>query len=117
MPKQPKYKSADELQAQVDKYFADAKVCSMPGLAYSLGFASRQSLYDYELRSEPYAYVIKRARLRIESFHAERGNVIDIFALKQLGWSDRQEHTGPAGGPIQVDGKIEIMLTTSDRKI
>jgi hypothetical protein len=38
---------------------------TITGLALHLGFASRQSFYDYEERGE-YSYIIKNARLRVE---------------------------------------------------
>jgi hypothetical protein len=59
-----------------------------------LGFASRQSFYDYEERGE-YSYIIKNARLRVEKGYELRlhGNnpTGSIFALKNMGWSDKQE--------------------------
>lgn len=66
------------------------------GLALHLGFTSRQSLYDYKKREE-FSYTVKRARLKIEAAYEARlfgSNVAGaIFALKNHGWSDRQDHT------------------------
>jgi hypothetical protein len=79
---------------------------TITGLALYLGFASRQSFYDYEKDGE-FSYVIKRARLRIETEYEKRlmGNnpAGAIFALKNFGWSDKQEidqkteHSGTVG--------------------
>lgn len=67
---------------------------TITGLALHLGFASRQSFYDYEERGE-YSYIIKNARLRVEKGYELRlhGNnpTGSIFALKNMGWSDKQE--------------------------
>lgn len=67
---------------------------TITGLALYLGFASRQSLYDYEKRGE-YSYIIKNARLRVEKGYELRlhGNnpTGSIFALKNMGWYDKQE--------------------------
>lgn len=67
---------------------------TITGLAFFLGFESRQSFYDYEKR-EIYSYTVKRNRLRIESEYESRLSMHNptgaIFALKNLGWSDRQE--------------------------
>jgi hypothetical protein len=67
---------------------------TITGLALHLGFASRQSFYDYEERGE-YSYIIKNARLRVEKgyeLRLHRNNPTgSIFALKNMGWSDKQE--------------------------
>lgn len=87
----------------------DVKVWDRPsepatvtGLALFLGFASRQSLLDYE-KQEEYSGIIKRAKMRIEHSY-ERCLYEDkptgaIFALKNMGWKDKSEHevTVPQG--------------------
>jgi hypothetical protein len=72
----------------------------MAGMAHYLGFASRQSLYDYEKRAE-FSYAVKRARLLIEEQHEaamfRAGPVAgSIFWLKNHGWSDNRgiDYTG-----------------------
>ena len=64
---------------------------TVTGLAYALGFESRQSFYDYEKRGD-FSYIIKRARLRIESQYetklSEPSPSGAIFALKNMNWSD-----------------------------
>jgi hypothetical protein len=94
----PTYDNAEQLQAMTDEYFkslADSKEpATITGLAYFLGFESRQSFYDYQ-NSEEFSYTIKRARLRIEQTYEAKlsGNSAagPIFALKNLGWSDKSE--------------------------
>ena len=44
---------------------------TMNGLAYALGFTSRQSLADYEKKDE-FAYLVKRAKLRIKQYWETR---------------------------------------------
>lgn len=67
---------------------------TITGLALFLGFESKQSMYDYE-KKESFAYPIKRARMMIE--HAYEQNLHQdkpagsIFALKNMGWVDKQE--------------------------
>lgn len=66
---------------------------TITGLAYHLGFASRQSFYDYEEKPE-FTYTIKRARLFIEKEYEialRSGNPCMIFALKNFGWKDKTE--------------------------
>lgn len=78
---------------------------TITGLCSFLGFESRQSFYDYKQKTD-FSYAIKRARLRIECEYEKRLHSKTptgaIFALKNLGWADRQEvdHT-TAGMPIQ----------------
>ena len=69
---------------------------TITGLALALGFESRQSMYDYE-KKEAFSYTIKRARLEIENSYEQDIRNPDltptgsIFALKNFGWSDKQE--------------------------
>lgn len=71
------------------------EIPSVTGLAKFLGFESRQSMYDY-LKKDGFSYPIKRALLEVENNY-ESGLWSDkptgvIFALKNMGWADRQEH-------------------------
>ncbi len=103
------FKTPKELQNKIDEYFAGAcnkrivvtlagieeiNAFTITGLAYYLGFESRQSFYDYGERSK-FSYTIKRARLRLEMVYEERLDdakpVGAIFALKNLGWIDKVE--------------------------
>lgn len=116
----PFYDTPEALQLKIDEYFNGGankrtiyteergyqiSLYTLAGLAYFLGFESRQSLYDYEKRVE-FSYQIKRARLRIEMNYEE--NLSDksptgsIFALKNMGWTDRQELTGADGKDLQA---------------
>jgi hypothetical protein len=92
------YENSEDLQAAIDAYFLEVKTnnekVTMSGLAYALGFADRQSLYDYE-KNEQFSCTIKRALLRIEGSYetALYGNSVagPIFALKNMGWKDKAE--------------------------
>jgi len=67
---------------------------TITGLALFLGFVSRQSVYDYEKTGE-FSYTIKEARLRVENGYEKalmtRNSTGAIFALKNFGWTDKQE--------------------------
>lgn len=67
---------------------------TITGLAYELGFCSRQSFYDYEER-DGFSYIIKRARLAVEKAYEAKlsGQSVTgaIFALKNMGWKDKSE--------------------------
>lgn len=90
------YDTPDELEKAVNQYFdeTDYQDITITGLAFHLGFESRQSFYDYE-KNEAFSYIIKRARLRVEmQYELRLGNQSPtgaIFALKNMGWKDKQE--------------------------
>jgi len=91
----PYYNSPEDLQSAIDAYFLDENCPNtITGLAYFLGFADRQSLNDYQERPE-YSFIIKRARARVEMAYEAKlsSNTVTgaIFALKNMGWKDKQE--------------------------
>ena len=68
---------------------------TITGLALHLGFASKQSVYDYRKR-EGYEHVAARAVTMIENSYEQqlangRGDGGVVFALKNFGWTDKQE--------------------------
>ena len=105
-----KYETAEELQVAVDNYFNELEITkknpTVTGLAYYLGFASRKSLHRQNDHGEDHADVVDRARLRVEMMYEEkllsRECVGAIFALKNFGWTDKQEveHSGTVNIPI-----------------
>lgn len=112
----PKFESVEDLEKKIDEYFDSCTIktdgigtvisygdtLTITGLAFHLGFESRQSFYDYEQKQE-FSYTIKRARLRVEMFYERRLTGTSptgaIFALKNFGWKDSQEitHNLPKG--------------------
>jgi hypothetical protein len=117
----PKYQTVEELEEKIIEYFETKKPQvledkdgrpvldkyghpiykslnhpTLSGIALHLGFCSRQSMYDYEKKSDEFSYTIKKARLRIEEVVEElalvEGKAGQIFILKNLGWTDKQEH-------------------------
>lgn len=98
----PKFKDANELMKKCNEYFNKCdelnEKITITGLALFLGFESRQSLYDYAQKQE-FTYIIKRAKLVVENSYENNGETIDIFALKNMGWTDKQD--------INVSGNIK----------
>jgi hypothetical protein len=95
-----KYKTEEELQKGIDKYFNECdekeKPYTMSGLAYSLGI-DRVTLIRYGNR-ELYATLIKNAKQKVQAQLEEnalmgKGNaVFTIFNLKNnYGWRDQVE--------------------------
>lgn len=132
------YESEQELQNTIDDYFIFVKgqkistvdnngniiekwerepePTTITGLALYLGFESRQSIYDYE-KSGQFSYIVKRARMRVECEYEKRLSTTQapagaIFALKNMGWADRQELTGADGGQL-IPQKFDITLNIS----
>ena len=106
-----KYKSAEDMQRDIEKYFAECdeknKPYTVSGLAYALG-TNRQTLINYEGKSE-YVDTIKSAKAKIELFNEEMLYSKDvsttgvIFNLKNnYGWKDKQE--------IEADVKNEVTI-------
>jgi len=121
----PMYNTPEELEAAIQDYFENGikertviigkapnqqavtlPVPTITGLVLHLGFESRQSFYDYEAK-EGFTYTIKKARTLIEKEYEEMLQTAmsptgAIFALKNLGWSDKQtiEHEGSQEKPV-----------------
>lgn len=91
-----KFKSVKALQEKIDAYFNETPLHeqTITGMALFLD-TTRETLCDYQVKDK-YSDIIKKAKLRVE--HAcelvgvERGRPFDIFRLKQLGWTDKQEN-------------------------
>jgi len=107
----PDYKTPEEMQDKIDKYFNSLGKRDRPTiseLCYELGFCSRQSFYDYEEKKE-FSYTIKRAKLRIQIHYEKQLNYNGctgaIFALKNFGWIDRQDMNikGEVSGNIIIN--------------
>jgi hypothetical protein len=89
----------DEVEELSAAYMEECREKDEPltitGLALALGFASKQSIYDY-LKDDDYKYAMGRAHLRVENSYEMqgakgRGDGFLVFTLKQFGWSDKQE--------------------------
>lgn len=124
----PFFEDPEELNKLVEQYFENpprkkrvigGEVVEIPnititGLVLHLGFASRQSFYAYEKKPE-FNYTLKRARTFIENDYESclRDNNVTgvIFALKNLGWSDKSEidHTsqGEQIQPVSVSFEVK----------
>lgn len=96
----PRFKTPEEFDAKAAAYFKRARRRpTINGLTLFLGFCSKDSLY--ELGKKPaFTDSVKRARCQVEQgYESCLYNQFcsgPIFALKNFGWSDRQEieHSG-----------------------
>lgn len=96
----PKFKSVADMQAAIDKFFADCDEkgdpYTMSGLAYSLDMG-RQTLINYENKDE-YLDTVKQARRRVEMYVEKlmlksNGVVAGVIfnAKNNFGWRDKTE--------------------------
>lgn len=90
-----KYTSAKEMELVINKYFADTPedMVTLSGLCIALGI-QKSTLYHYA-NMEPFQEIVNMARLCIEHSYEmslrKNGRTGDIFALKNFGWSDKQD--------------------------
>jgi hypothetical protein len=120
----PLWTSPEGFQAKVDEYIAQQEATGEPltmsGLAFHLGFESRQSMWAYG-RKDGFGYVVNRARLAIENQREAslaKGKTIpagNIFILKNMGWSDKVAVTGDEDehrGPVRLEVTRRIVPAT-----
>ena len=119
----PLYNDPKVMQDKITEYFknpprkrklfsnglivGEIPVVTISGLVLYLGFCDRAAFYDYEAKPE-FCHTIKRARTFIEQDYEEclrQGSCTGaIFALKNFGWTDRQEIDlgGQKGSPVEI---------------
>lgn len=111
------YDSPEAFDAAVEKYRKQCERKEAPmtwtGLALALGFSSRKSIDEYE-KYDGFSHSVRRAKMLVESSYEQRlfgpNATGPIFALKNMGWSDRQEIDHRSGdGTMTPPSKIEII--------
>ena len=100
----PMYDDPNKLEKKINDYFKqEDEKFTITGLCLFCGFESRQSFYEYE-NKEGFTYIIKRARMLIENMYEQRLHTNAptgaIFALKNMGWEDRNILAGESGSPL-----------------
>ncbi len=101
----------------------DAEPPTISGLIWYLGFDSRASFDAYQ-REGAFASAIKCARLRIEAEYEKKLHQQSpsgaIFALKNLGWNDRDNM--PVNTDVPQSLRVEVFETgvptaTNEREV
>jgi hypothetical protein len=113
----PKYDTPEALQTQIDNYFKSIEGTEdkprIAALVLYCDFCDIASFYDYENKPE-FTKTIKKARTRIVDAYEKKldGKQVagPIFALKNLGWSDRQDIT------VQGTQGIKFVMDIGDGK-
>lgn len=90
-----KYANEEELSKAIEEYFNSRPEIewTITGLAMTIGL-DRKALIEYGSKDE-FSYTIKRAKERVQESYEKslrkNGRTGDIFALKNFGWTDKQE--------------------------
>ena len=94
------YKSPAEFDEAVDLYVEHCKDSDgeepimWTGLALFMGFSGRAEIDNY-LKYDGFSNSVKRAKTIVEAAYEKRlvkdGGAAPIFALKNFGWTDKQE--------------------------
>jgi hypothetical protein len=118
-------KSPKRFDELADAYFQRCEENGEPilltGLILALGLSSRESLDEYGRRPE-FSDSVRKAKLHVEMGYEKRlhGAIPTgaIFALKNFGWSDRQdiELTGKEGGPVEVKTQTVDLSKLTDEE-
>lgn len=102
-----KFGSVEELQGLIDKYFEETprEEWTITNLALALD-TNRQGLMEYGRREE-FADTVKKAKAKVEGSYEldlkKHGRVGTIFALKNFGWTDKQEVAHTVSKDLLVD--------------
>lgn len=113
-----KINSAEEMQVLIDNYFNEVprEEWTITGLALALDM-DRGTLIRYQ-NMEEFSYTIKKAKLRVENAYEidlkKNGRVGTIFALKNFGWTDKQEVAHSISNDLLVDDGFDEALKGSD---
>jgi len=120
-----KFPTPNDLQKAVDKYFKEKpfKEWTVTGLALVLG--TKQIVAAY-LARPAYSEILLVAKLKIENSYEyslrENGKAGDIFALKNMGWTDKKEveHSGGVNITSRTEGmtdeEIDEYISNSDKR-
>jgi hypothetical protein len=110
--KPKKFETPEDLRVVLAEYFEKTpiKEWTITGLALASGCCSRKMLDEYGERPE-YRSIVKEAKLKVESSYEvdlkTSGRVGTIFALKNMGWQDKQEIDMNHSGAISLSALAE----------
>ena len=110
-----KIKSVRQFEERAEAYFVECEAKGEPalltGLILALGLRSREGLDEYGRRPEV-TDSVKKAKLRIEMEYEKalhgRSPTGPIFALKNFGWTDKQDVE--LSGGVKVKTLADLMM-------
>lgn len=108
--KPKKFKTPEDLRVVLDEYFQKTPKNEWTVTGLGLAVGSRQILDEYQERPE-YRQIVKEAKLIVENRYEidlkTNGRVGTIFALKNMGWQDKQEVDVNHSGAISLSALAE----------
>ena len=116
-----KIKSVRQFEERAEAYFRECEAKEEPvlltGLILALGLSSRSALDEYAQRPE-FLNSVKKAKLRVEMEYEKalhsRNPSGPIFALKNFGWTDKQDVE--LSGGVKVKTLADLMLDAANWK-
>ena len=101
----PIFATPEDLETKCIDYF---KYCieneekpTITGITLYVGFCERKSWDDYAKKQE-FLHIVKRAKLTVEHSYENSATTFDMFALKNMGWSDKSE--------VEMSGDVNIPI-------
>jgi hypothetical protein len=101
-----KIETPEQMKKILNEYFetTEENKLTITGLCLALGL-DKSTFYDYEKREE-FKEIVRQARLIVENSYEislrENGRTGDIFALKNFGWTDKQEIDTNTQGKVTI---------------
>ena len=101
-----KIESPEQMEQILNEYFetTEENKITLTGICLALNL-DKSNFYEYEKR-EGYEDIVKRARMIVENSYEislrENGRTGDIFALKNFGWTDKQEIDTNTQGKVTI---------------
>jgi len=117
-----KLTSAIKAKKLINKYFQDCKINDEPitycGYALALGFSKRDTVAEYIARNDDLSGPIAAGAMRVQKYYesllSKAGCNGAIFALKNYGWRDKQEHDVTTQG--QPINRLEIQVASTEAR-
>ena len=115
------YSTPEEFDKKVEEYKEylknEERRATWTGLAYFLGFSSRQAIGEYA-NYEGFSDSVRRAKLLVEMEYEDNlhhsGCTGSIFALKNFGWEDRTVPDNQSSDGSMSPAKIDIVGVDAD---
>jgi len=111
-PKEYTKKALKIIALQIDEYTNKSAIPVLAECAFNLGHC-RQFFYMHDDCKEFYdarerLLAKKEFRLEVGALSGNLNASMSIFSLKQMGWSDKHEHSLPGGSEGKGPSKITI---------
>jgi hypothetical protein len=126
---EPKYDDPQEMMKKIAEYLdyedslkrpdtyskAGKGVYTIEGCALWLGFASRQSMYDYEKKSKEFSYIVNRFKLFLTHWNAQKlywAGTMPGAKFWLTNWGGYTEETTQNQNVVTTELKIETVKGT-----